>query len=99
MSLPRSLPPTQWSILRHLEATGSGGRVFYRLLPHGDVVQVTHWCEAHDRWLTAAAALHTVTQLDPLTLVPSLGFTDCAPWAPGACGLHGWVVDGRWVGT
>lgn len=41
-------------------------------------------------WRPAGVGLHTVTQVEPLTLVASLYWPDC-------CGLHGWITDGVWV--
>lgn len=43
-------------------------------------------------WRAAGVGLHTVTQVEPLTLVASLYWPEC-------CGLHGWITDGRWVGA
>jgi len=41
-------------------------------------------------WRAAGVGMHTVTQVEPLTLVASLYWPDC-------CGLHGWITDGRWI--
>lgn len=41
-------------------------------------------------WRPSGVGLHTVTRVEPLTLVASLYWPDC-------CGLHGWITDGRWI--
>jgi hypothetical protein len=43
-------------------------------------------------WVASGVAAHTVTQIEPLTLVASVYWPDC-------CGLHGFITDGVWVGA
>jgi hypothetical protein len=41
-------------------------------------------------WHPANVGAHTLVNMDPLHLEPSVYWPDC-------CGLHGFVRDGRWI--
>lgn len=95
MSAPRDRPPSLWD-LGGAVITDHGGDV-YTGLPDGDGKPVCwHWCDSESNWRLdapgvwsgARCSLHTVVQVSPLTLNPSLLCTDC--------GWHGYIIDGVW---
>lgn len=94
--------PTEWcgepvDLIRVNEVIG-----YAFMLDKGDTSPwVWHWCPvggAHPtfepkppRWICLSTTVHTVEQENPLTLSPSL-LMRC-------CGMHGFIRDGKWVGT
>ena len=58
-----------------------------------DSNHLLHWhvCPKVDNaWDAGGMRLHTVVQVEPLTVTASVFCSDC-------CGLHGWITDGKWV--
>lgn len=56
---------------------------------------IWHWCEqspGEPSWRGAVAARHSVIIERPLTLTPSIHFSEC-------CDLHGTITNGKWDGN
>jgi hypothetical protein len=95
VSLPRSQPPTTWD-LGGAVITDHGLDVYTGLADENGKPISWHWCDGEanqredfpGRWIGARCSLHTVVQVEPLTLSPSLLCNDC--------GWHGFLVDGVW---
>lgn len=90
--------PTEWANWGDGQIQDAGGDIYYALV--GAVVQnqkaekvwVWHWhmpTEGTHRWQIAACSLHTVEQVEPLTLSPSLACED-------GCPSHGYLENGQW---
>lgn len=76
---------------------GGGVRLLVTDVPAWDRfdVMVEHTCKdiGHGERIVVAPGLspgHRVTQLDPVTITPSILCPDC--------GLHGFITDGTWRG-
>lgn len=92
-------PPTTWTNhpLRN-KIKDAGGGIYYAIIGpistggKADNVWVWHWhtpTEGAHRWALAGCGLHTVEQLLPLTLSPSLACSD-------GCPSHGYLESGQW---
>lgn len=98
MSKPREETPDTWADwgdkIQH-----AGADIYYSIIGDGvkvgekaSNVWVWHWHRApgHDeRWQLAACGLHTVEQVEPLTLSPSLA-------CENGCPSHGYIENGSW---
>lgn len=93
MNTHRDQPPSTWE---GINATPAGDDIYYRVQP--GMVMVWHWCTAvapgpgevvdNGRWAGSGCGKHTLVNLIPLHLEPSILF-EC-------CGLHGYIRNGRW---
>jgi hypothetical protein len=98
---PQNEPPTSWTNrpLRD-RIVDVGGGIYYAILEDGIVqgekatnVWVWHWhtpTKGAHRWALSGCGLHTVLQVVPLTLDPSLACED-------GCPSHGWLKNGVWT--
>lgn len=76
-----------------------GGDIYYSVIGDGieqgdkaSNIWVWHWhtpTSGEARWQLSACGLHTVQQVEPLTLSPSLACED-------GCPSHGYIENGVW---
>lgn len=96
MTRPKDDPPTNWSPIQPLLDVGGGIYVHVGADQEegakAEHVLVYHWHTPDNdepRWELARCGLHTVVQLEPLTLVASLA-------CENGCPNHGFITDGSW---
>lgn len=97
MSDTREKTPDTWDDWGEIKHAGAD--IYYKIIGtgvelngSGDNVRVWHWHRPTNkpaRWQIAACGLHTVTQVEPLSLVNSLACED-------GCPSHGFLTDGVW---
>jgi hypothetical protein len=94
--------PDEWGQWGDGEVKHAGGDIYYTVIPDGieaggkaTHVWVWHWHTPTDlpaRWQISGCGLHTVEQVEPLTLSPSLACED-------GCPSHGFLENGQWRGV
>lgn len=99
MGKPRSEPPNTWDTWKEMSIRDAGSEIYYAIVGEGivqgesaDNVWVWHWhtpTEGAERWALSSCGLHTVKEVEPLTLSPSLA-------CENGCPSHGYIVDGIW---
>lgn len=99
MGKPREEPPDQWATWKEGSVIGVGGEVYYTIVAEGikagddgHNVWVWHWhtpTEGAHRWSLSSCGNHSVIQVKPLTLAPSLA-------CENGCPSHGFLENGIW---
>lgn len=96
MGKPKEETPDQWSPLQPMNHAGAD-IYWYQAGPieaggNADNIWVYHWhmpAEGAHRWTLSKCGLHTVVQVEPLTLTASLACED-------GCPSHGFLENGSW---
>jgi hypothetical protein len=92
--------PNEWADWGEQDIRDAGQDIFYSIIGDGITaggkasnVWVWHWhvpTNGEPRWQLSGCGLHTVLQVEPLTLDPSLACDD-------GCTSHGWIKNGQWT--
>jgi len=81
-------PPSVWANADKLEDD-----TYMLATNHGDhkkshaAIIIWHWCTKQNRWLGQKVPKHTLVEIEPLHLEPSLACAD-------DCGWHIWIRNG-----
>lgn len=102
MTKPYEEKPDEWAQWGDHEIKDAGDDIYYTIIAEGvevggkaTNVWVWHWhtpTGVEPRWQISGCGLHTVEQVEPLTLSPSLA-------CEGGCPSHGFLQNGRWNGV
>lgn len=97
----REETPDKWATWGDMEVKHAGADIYYTIIADGVVqggkasnVWVWHWHHpttsgVEPRWQLSGCGLHTVVQVEPLTLTASLACDD-------GCDSHGFLENGAW---
>lgn len=102
MTKPFEEKPPQWADWGDHDIVDAGSDIYYSIIAEGVQaggsaanVWVWHWHtpltqpDVPARWQLSGCGLHTVVQVEPLTLSPSLA-------CEHGCPSHGYLENGHW---